>query len=112
MLSRLQSVTVGSHKVQFVAQAGALHGGVTHVGGNGCQKIVAAFFFVPGDDLVLLVICPANVKIFHDPGAQIDQAARLFATLSEPSRLRLLQALMPGPMTVTELVEAIRHEAG
>jgi DNA-binding transcriptional ArsR family regulator len=38
--------------------------------------------------------------------AQIDQAARLFATLSEPSRLRLLQALMRGPKTVTELVEA------
>jgi DNA-binding transcriptional ArsR family regulator len=37
--------------------------------------------------------------------SQIEEAARLFATLSEPSRLRLLQVLMDGPMTVTELVE-------
>jgi DNA-binding transcriptional ArsR family regulator len=44
--------------------------------------------------------------------AQIDQAARLFATLAEPSRLRLLQALMPGPMTVTELVEATGMKQG
>ena len=45
-------------------------------------------------------------------GAQIDQAARLFATLAEPSRLRLLQALMPGPMTVTELVDATGMKQG
>jgi DNA-binding transcriptional ArsR family regulator len=44
--------------------------------------------------------------------AQIDHAARLFATLSEPSRLRLLQALMSGPMTVTELVEATGMKQG
>ncbi len=44
--------------------------------------------------------------------AQIDQAARLFATLSEPSRLRLLRALMPGPATVTELVETTGMKQG
>ena len=43
---------------------------------------------------------------------QIQEAARLFATLSEPSRLRLLQALMGGPMTVTELVEATDMRQG
>jgi DNA-binding transcriptional ArsR family regulator len=37
--------------------------------------------------------------------SQIEEAARLFATLSEPSRLRLLQILIHGPMTVTELVK-------
>jgi DNA-binding transcriptional ArsR family regulator len=45
-------------------------------------------------------------------GAQIEEAARLFATLSEPSRLRLLQVLMHGPMTVTELVEATGMKQG
>ena len=43
---------------------------------------------------------------------QIEEAARLFATLSEPSRLRLLQLLMGGPMTVTELVEATGMKQG
>jgi DNA-binding transcriptional ArsR family regulator len=46
----------------------------------------------------------------HD--SQIEEAARLFATLSEPSRLRLLQVLMHGPMTVTELVEASGMKQG
>lgn len=37
---------------------------------------------------------------------QIERAATLFAALAEPSRLRLLQALMQGGgLTVTELVE-------
>ena len=44
--------------------------------------------------------------------AQVEEAARLFATLSEPSRLRLLQVLMHGPMTVTELVEATHMKQG
>ena len=44
--------------------------------------------------------------------AQIEEAARLFATLSEPSRLRLLRALMDGPATVTELVEATGMKQG
>lgn len=40
--------------------------------------------------------------------AQIEEAARLFTLLSEPARLRLISALMDGPLTVTELV----HETG
>jgi DNA-binding transcriptional ArsR family regulator len=44
--------------------------------------------------------------------AQVEHAARLFATLSEPSRLRLLQALREGPRTVTELVEATGMKQG
>jgi DNA-binding transcriptional ArsR family regulator len=43
---------------------------------------------------------------------QLEGAARLFATLSEPSRLRLLQLLMGGPMTVTELVDATGMKQG
>ena len=43
---------------------------------------------------------------------QIEEAARLFARLSEPSRLRLLQSLMGGSMTVTELVEATGMKQG
>ncbi len=38
--------------------------------------------------------------------AQLGAVARLFAVLSEPSRLVLLQALHGGPLTVNELVEA------
>ncbi len=38
--------------------------------------------------------------------AQVAAVSRIFATLSEPSRLLLLQALHDGPLTVTELVEA------
>jgi len=51
-----------------------------------------------------------DLVFFSD--AQIEEAARLFATLSEPSRLRLLRALMDGPMTVTELVEATGIKQG
>jgi len=37
-------------------------------------------------------------------GRQIEEAARLFGTLSEPSRLHLLQTLLSeGPQTVTQL---------
>jgi DNA-binding transcriptional ArsR family regulator len=36
--------------------------------------------------------------------AQIEEVARLFATLSEPSRLKLLRRLMNGGRTVSELV--------
>jgi DNA-binding transcriptional ArsR family regulator len=53
---------------------------------------------------------PKKSVPLHD--SQIEEAARLFATLSEPSRLRLLQALMSGPMTVTELVEATGMKQG
>jgi DNA-binding transcriptional ArsR family regulator len=52
----------------------------------------------------------ANISSLSD--AQIDQAARLFATLSEPSRLRLLQVLLRGQMTVTELVDATGMKQG
>jgi DNA-binding transcriptional ArsR family regulator len=38
--------------------------------------------------------------------AQLAVVSRLFAVLSEPSRLALLQALHDGPLTVNELVEA------
>lgn len=38
--------------------------------------------------------------------AQLAAVARLFAALSEPSRLVLLQSLQGGPLTVNELVEA------
>ena len=38
--------------------------------------------------------------------AQLKAVARLFAVLSEPSRLALLQALHSSPLTVSELVEA------
>jgi DNA-binding transcriptional ArsR family regulator len=37
--------------------------------------------------------------------AQLAAVGRLFAVLSEPSRLVLLQALKDGPMTVNELVK-------
>jgi DNA-binding transcriptional ArsR family regulator len=37
---------------------------------------------------------------------QIDAVARLFAVLSEPNRLQLLQALLPGTLSVGQLVEA------
>ena len=38
--------------------------------------------------------------------AQLDAVSRLFAVLSESSRLALLQALHAGPLTVNELVAA------
>jgi DNA-binding transcriptional ArsR family regulator len=38
--------------------------------------------------------------------AQLEAVARLFAVLSEPSRLLLLHTLHGGPQTVSELVEA------
>lgn len=40
--------------------------------------------------------------------AKLEAVARLFAVLSEPSRLVLLQALHGGPLTVTQLVKACR----
>jgi DNA-binding transcriptional ArsR family regulator len=39
-------------------------------------------------------------------GGQLAAVARLFAVLSEPSRLALLQALHGGPLTVSELMMA------
>jgi len=43
---------------------------------------------------------------------QIEEVARLFGTLSEPSRLRLLRALMQEPMTVTDLIAATGMKQG
>lgn len=44
--------------------------------------------------------------------AQIEESARLFGILSEASRLRLLRALMEGPLTVSELMEATAMKQG
>lgn len=44
--------------------------------------------------------------------AQIEEAARLFTLLSEPARLRLISALIGGPLTVTELVDATGLKQG
>ena len=38
-------------------------------------------------------------------GPQLEAVAELFAVLSEPSRLRILQALQAGPLSAGELVE-------
>jgi len=46
----------------------------------------------------------AKKKILSD--GQLMAVSRLFAVLSEPSRLSLLQALHDGPLSVTELVDA------
>jgi DNA-binding transcriptional ArsR family regulator len=43
---------------------------------------------------------------------QIEEAARLFTLLSEPARLRLISALMGGPLTVTELIHATDLKQG
>jgi len=44
--------------------------------------------------------------------AQVDAAARLFAVLSEPSRLRILRALMSGHLNVTEIMDATDLKQG
>lgn len=44
--------------------------------------------------------------------AHLEEAARLFGILSEPSRLRLLRVLMERGMTVGELVEATGMKQG
>ncbi len=44
--------------------------------------------------------------------AQVEEAARLFAILSEPSRLILLRSLMERSMTVSELIEATGMKQG
>ena len=41
-------------------------------------------------------------------GAQLQAVAQLFSVLSEGSRLRVLQALQRGPLSVGELVESTR----
>ncbi len=44
--------------------------------------------------------------------AQLQEVAQLFGVLAEDSRLRLLQALMQAPQTVTELVAATGMKQG
>lgn len=44
--------------------------------------------------------------------AQIEEVSRLFGILSEPSRLRLLRALMMGPLTVSDLIEETGMKQG
>jgi len=44
--------------------------------------------------------------------AQVEEAAKLFAVLSESSRLYLLRALMERPLSVGELVEATGMKQG
>ncbi len=44
--------------------------------------------------------------------AQLEEVAHLFGVLAESSRLRLLQALMESPRTVTELVEVTGMKQG
>lgn len=51
-------------------------------------------------------------KIHSLSEGQIEEAARLFATLSQPARLRIVQALMEEPLTVGELVEATGMKQG
>ena len=51
-----------------------------------------------------------KAKLLTD--AQIDDAARLFMILSEPSRLRIIKNLMGGPLTVGELVEQLGLKQG
>lgn len=44
--------------------------------------------------------------------SQLCEIARIFGVLSEPSRLKLLRALMERPMTVTELTEETGMKQG
>jgi DNA-binding transcriptional ArsR family regulator len=48
----------------------------------------------------------SNGKKKKMSSAQLGAVARLFAALSEPNRLALLQALHGGPLTVSQLMEA------
>jgi DNA-binding transcriptional ArsR family regulator len=43
---------------------------------------------------------------------QLSEVARIFSTLSEPSRLKLLRALMATSLTVSELMEATGMQQG
>ena len=49
-------------------------------------------------------------KLLND--AQLEQAARLFGILSDPSRLRIIKLLMAGPTTVNDLVEQLGLKQG
>ena len=52
-----------------------------------------------------------ETKLFSSD-AQLDEVAKLFSILAEASRLKLLKALMAGPLTVTELIEATGMKQG
>ena len=47
----------------------------------------------------------SNAQKKYLSSSQLAAVSRLFAVLSEPSRLTLLQALHEGPLTVSELVD-------
>lgn len=49
-------------------------------------------------------------KVLSD--AHLDEAARMFGILSEPSRLKLLRALMSRDMNVSELIAATGMKQG
>ena len=51
-----------------------------------------------------------KTKVLSD--ALIEEAARLFGILAEPSRLKLLRALMSGDMNVSELMAATEMKQG
>ena len=44
--------------------------------------------------------------------ALIEDAAHLFSTLGEPTRVRIIKHLMSGPLTVGELVEELKMKQG
>lgn len=44
--------------------------------------------------------------------SQLSELAQVFAAMAEPSRLKLLRALMDGPQTVTALVKAVGLKQG
>ncbi|MGZ6643143.1 MAG: ArsR/SmtB family transcription factor [Solirubrobacteraceae bacterium] len=51
---------------------------------------------------------PAPVAIPHPlPEALVELIARRFRVIGEPMRIRLLDALRDGPMTINELAEAL-----
>jgi DNA-binding transcriptional ArsR family regulator len=55
-----------------------------------------------------MVVKPNKTKASMLGDAQLQVVADLFATLSEPSRLRILQVLEAGPASVTQIVQATR----
>jgi len=49
---------------------------------------------------------PTNNEKKKMSDAQIEEAARLFSALADPSRLRLLQILLQGEQSVSSLIDA------
>ena len=53
-------------------------------------------------------MAPATTPIPHPlPGPLVDLIAQRFRVIGEPMRIRLLDALRDGPMTVNELTDAL-----